>query len=111
MSTHIIDFASGLLAFSGAGGSVERRVLQADDAVVLRSYSERYAVLRRQKDPTPLLGLGRDLFNWLNGSQKWLERSLGNVSGEIQIDGISAAVAAAFSSRRKSPSSRVCSRM
>ncbi|MCB0256895.1 MAG: CHAT domain-containing protein, partial [Anaerolineae bacterium] len=61
-------------------------MLQADDAVVLRSYSERYAVLRRQKDPTPLLGLGRDLFNWLNGSQKWLERSLGNVSGEIQIE-------------------------
>src|SRR5271165_1431036 len=52
-----------------AAGFDKRRKL---DGAALGDIGRRYAVLRERPDAARLLGLGRDLYGWLDGTAGWL---------------------------------------
>ncbi|MCH8999441.1 MAG: CHAT domain-containing protein, partial [Proteobacteria bacterium] len=54
-----------------------RRELDADAGTQLADWAKRYAELRRQDGvETQLLSLGKELYAWLDGGERWLERLL-----------------------------------
>jgi hypothetical protein len=72
MSIHL-RLGEGHVELAGAAPSgLLRRPWVAEDRRKLDQCAIRYAGLVRSSDEAGLLGLGRELYRWLDGAQGWL---------------------------------------
>ncbi len=68
-----VCFDGEVLQFRPAGGATEERRVAAADLDRLAKSAAAYDTALKTGDPTPLAGLGRDLFDWLDGDRHWLK--------------------------------------
>jgi hypothetical protein len=70
----VLKIQGGWLALSGPGIQ-ERRPLETDDVDRLEGFAASYRKLLGKDNKQPqLLTLGRQLYAWLDGNQRWLQR-------------------------------------
>ena len=72
MSTRVC-FDGQHLEFRGTGGRVEERPVNSADLKKLVGWASRYEAGLRSRAPAPLAELGRELYEWLDGSGHWLQ--------------------------------------
>ena len=79
----IFELSGHRLSFKDRG---QERPLADGDFAKLQDWSARYRYLRAVSNPQALEQLGREMFAWLNGAQKWLETALADPTGDIHCE-------------------------
>jgi tetratricopeptide (TPR) repeat protein len=84
----VFRLEAGFLDLIAPEAGVEgRRKLDAEAGKRLADWATRYTVLRRQEGAeTQLLALGKELYAWLDGGERWLARLLGAAVPPVVVE-------------------------
>jgi hypothetical protein len=81
----IFELSGEWLSFKDVRVGGERK-LGDDEAAKFREWSRRYRDLRADENTEAIQELGREMFSWLDGRQRWLETLLENPAAEFHLE-------------------------
>ena len=84
----VLRVGGGWLEVGAAAAGLEaRRAVNADDAARFGDWTTRYrALLGRDAAEVQLLALGREMYAWLDGGERWLERLLAAAEPPVVVE-------------------------